>query len=115
MNLTKSQSALVDEGVACSKIKKNAETRLEEIKVLLEKLEKGTYTTTKGGVLIIGERDNFEVDPETLLSHLKKEKKSPLFHSCISVIKKSCDAVLGSGVFDTLKKFKNSSKSYSFK
>jgi predicted transcriptional regulator len=116
MALTKKQMALIDEGVQCSKDMKAAETRLDEIKEFLADLEKGTHVTKNNGVLIISEKDLYDApSAEKLLAELKKTNQQSLFPKCVNVIKKSCDAILGAGIFDKLRTFKKTSKAFSFK
>lgn len=116
VQLNKRQQAMVDEGVQLTKDKKAAEDRLAEIKELLADLPKGTYTTKAGGVLLISEKDIYDPPPaDKLLAELKKTGDTKLFPKCVNVIKASCDAVLGKGVFDKLRIFKKVSKAFSFK
>jgi len=112
--LTRKEFDLIDEGVTISKQKNAAEKRLKEIKELL-KLDKGTYTTPKGGVLLIAARDEYEVPPEDLLEYLKANKKSKLFFSCVKVIKDALDSTVGTSVYETLKKWKKETPTFSFK
>ena len=113
--LTKRQCDLVDEAVKLSRIRKDAETRLEEIKIFLESLLKDTYTTPKGGVLLVGEKDSWEVVPIDLLNNLKKKKLSEKFFDCITVGKTKCDTILGKATYEELKVFVKSVKSFSFR
>lgn len=114
--LTKKQQAWIDEGVQCSIDKKAAETRLEELKEALENVPKGTHVTSNGGVLIVGMKDYYyPPDPELFLATLKKEKREGLFAKCVTVVQKSCDAILGDKTFEKLRTFNKSGKSFSFK
>ncbi len=82
----RTESALINEGVELTESKKLLETRLKEIKALLEHMEVGDHKTSKGSKLSISETDKFsEIDPEELMDFLKSKKQSKRFWVCVKV------------------------------
>jgi hypothetical protein len=112
---TPKQCDLIDEGARLTLVIKNSEDRMKEIKSLLSSFPVGNHVTRNNHVLVITERDNYIFPPESLLTELKKEGKQQLFTSCISVVKKKCDEILGKDYLAKIRKLGEPTKVMSFK
>lgn len=109
---------LINEAAELDKAIKEKENRLAEIKKSAEfqALEKDTYITAKGSVLVVQDTYPTTINPLEVYNRLAVKKETQKFWDCIKVVAKNVEAIFSKEEVDELKqKVDKPTKKFMFK